>query len=58
MFKSVLTWNVFISKSDVENIDAGLVGAVVDGVLPVFGFVTFNVRPVRALEDHAETTVS
>ena len=47
-----------ISKSDVEDVDAGLVGAVVDGVLAVVHLVAVDVGAMRTLDGDAQTAIA
>ena len=47
-----------ISKSDVEDVDAGLVRAVVDGVLAVVHLIAVDVGAMRTLDGDAQTAIA
>ena len=47
-----------ISKSDVEDVDAGFVRAVVDGVLAVVHLVAVDVGAMRTLDGDAQTAIA
>lgn len=53
-----LTRHMVVGKSDVEDVDSGFMGAVVDGVLAVVRLVTLDVRSVRAFDGYAETAIA
>lgn len=52
------TCDVFISKSNVEDVYAGLMGAVHNLVFPRFSLLEAQLGPVWTLHDHAETTIA
>ena len=55
---SVLTWTMFVSKPDVEDVDARLVRGVVDLVLPVLDLGGDDVRAMGTFQTHGQSAVA